>query len=66
MVDEGYSPLLILFLSSQKHPGRPLTHVLSEHELGNHMVVDAPSHKMTESEFEAGSSCAFGMETLIT
>ena len=66
MIDEGYSPLPILFLASQKHPGRPLTYVLSEHELGNHMVIDAPSHKMTESEFEAGSSRAFAIETLIT
>jgi hypothetical protein len=25
------------------------------HELGNHMVIDAPAHKLTESEFESGA-----------
>jgi hypothetical protein len=32
-----------------------IDHSAPGHELGNHMVIDAPAHKLTESEFESGT-----------
>ena len=62
MVNEGLSPaanymgIEPLFCGFPLQcQASPIDHSPSGHELGNHMVIDAPAHKLTESEFESGA-----------